>query len=120
MRFHLLEGSAQLQQACAAKSQGMFFRLVLGANRIIQIGRAGLLDVVAEDVRYRLVARELDETLDAGHVQRKIGDIQTAWIESIPCQQDACREIIEGDADSFMTGKRDNVPEKAFQVAGPD
>src|SRR5271154_3031320 len=52
---HGEEGVFELKQAAAREGEFVLVRLVHGADGVVEEGRAGLLDVVAEDVRYRLV-----------------------------------------------------------------
>ena len=81
----------------AAKLQGMLVRLVNSADRIIQIRRTRLFDVIPENVCHQLVAREVNQPLDAVRERGRVLNVEPAGIQRVAGKQNSCLAIVDGN-----------------------
>src|SRR5450759_3408921 len=100
----------------ASERQFMLLRLILGADGIIQIRRAGLLDVVSKYVSDRFMGCIAYQTLDASPISGKVLDIQSSGIESIASQQDSGSSIIKRKANGIVPRNRDDLYDAIAQI----
>ena len=90
----------------------MLTGLIRCAARVIEIGRAALFDVRAQDVRDGMRADEIGQPLGAGDVSSEIGDIETAGIETVAGKEVSGFAIVERDAGFVMAGNSNHVDER--------
>lgn len=79
---HGHEGVVELEQMTDPQLEHMLVRLVDRPYRVIDVRRAGLLDMSAEDMGDGAIPGEVDQSLVAGleHVRVAV-DVDTAWVE---------------------------------------
>src|SRR6266540_4274951 len=112
---HLRQRIIQLEQVCAPEFERVFVRLILGALWIVEVRRSRVFDMCTEDMGDRLVAREGDETLDAGRERRTVPHVQAAGIQGVASQQKSRAPIVERDRGWLVARNRNDVDETSVQ-----
>ena len=113
---HRLQSVFKFEESSEGKLERMLIGVVDGTNRKIQTRRAGLLNVIAEDVGDWLAFEESDETLGAGLVGWKIRDIEPTGIEVVAGEHDAGLRVVEGDGVFVVAWDRNDVQDAAAKV----
>ena len=113
---HRLQSVFKFEESSEGKLERMLIGVVDGTNRKIQKRRAGLLNVIAEDVGDWLAFEESDETLGAGLVGWKIRYIEPAGIEVIAGEYDARLRVVEGNGVFVVAWDRNDVQDAAAKV----
>ena len=93
--LHCCGCGRELRDVVGRQRQLMLLRLIGGADRVIDVGRARHLDMRAHHMTNRLVRHPGRQSRRAGAVLRPVGDVQPPRIERVPRDHEARPRIVE-------------------------
>ena len=94
----------------------MFLRLIDRANWIIDEGRSGLFDVIAENVCDGFSLGKANHPFGACLKSGEVLHEQPPWIQAVSCEENGSIAVIDRDAHGVVTGDWNYVQNAASEV----
>src|SRR5579859_5472173 len=94
----------------------MLLWLIHGADRVVQERRAGLLDVIAQNLRNRLAFGKANQPLRARLESREVRHVQPARVETIACEQHSRLPIVKRNAQVAVAWDGDDVDNSPAKI----
>lgn len=116
----MFECFIEFDQFTSSEFEYMLLRLVFCSHLVVEVWRARLLDVTAEDVRHKLSICKADESVRARDEGWEIANVQTTWIKAVSCQQYSRLAIVISQAQNVMARDRDNIDNAITEVNTPN